>query len=91
MPRKFGKTAINLMHPWKAINCHSGAHGSSGLGVSIVPALCVEQMHELGARCIRLSSPLIERSIGIITRGEHDLSVAAQAISDLLVECSGLR
>lgn len=58
----------------------------SGLGVSIVPALCIHQMHELGARCIRLSSPVIERPIGIITKGDHDLSVAAQAISDILVE-----
>lgn len=57
---------------------------SSGLGVSVVPALCIQQMHELGARCIQLSDPIIERPIGIITQIDHELSVAAQALADTL-------
>lgn len=56
----------------------------SGLGVSVVPALCVQQMHELGARCIQLTDPVIERPIGIVTKVDHELSVAAQALADIL-------
>ncbi|WP_024617399.1 LysR family transcriptional regulator [Pseudomonas kilonensis] len=57
---------------------------ASGLGVSAVPALCVGQMHELGARCITLSNPVIERAIGVLTKPGHELSAAAQALFDTL-------
>ncbi|AHL34991.1 LysR family transcriptional regulator [Pseudomonas brassicacearum] len=57
---------------------------ASGLGVSAVPALCVGQMHELGARCIPLSDPVIERAIGVLTKPGHELSAAAQALFDTL-------
>ncbi len=55
-----------------------------GLGVSVVPALCIGQMHELGARCLPLHDPVIERPVGILTRAEHELSVAARALFDTL-------
>lgn len=57
----------------------------SGLGVSAVPALCRMQMRELGARCIRLRDPVIERPVGILTKPGHELSVAAQALADTLL------
>lgn len=57
---------------------------ASGLGVSAVPALCVGQMHELGARCITLSDPVIERAIGVLTKPGHELSAAAQVLFDTL-------
>ncbi|GAB7527871.1 LysR family transcriptional regulator [Pseudomonas sp. 3A(2025)] len=57
-----------------------------GLGVSAVPALCIGQMQELGARCIPLVGPRIERRIGLMTLGEQQLSVAAQALRDVLIE-----
>lgn len=57
---------------------------ASGLGVSAVPALCVGQMHELGARCITLSDPVIERTIGVLTKPGYELSAAAQALFDTL-------
>ncbi|MDO7900313.1 LysR family transcriptional regulator [Pseudomonas citrulli] len=57
---------------------------ASGLGVSAVPALCVGQMHELGARCITLGDPVIERAIGVLTKPGHELSAAAQALFDTL-------
>lgn len=57
---------------------------ASGLGVSAVPALCREQMLELGARCIALRDPIIERPVGILTKPGHELSVAAQALADAL-------
>ncbi|AOE65003.1 LysR substrate-binding domain-containing protein [Pseudomonas corrugata] len=55
---------------------------ASGLGVSAVPALCVGQMHELGARCITLGDPVVERAIGVLTKPGHELSAAAQALFD---------
>jgi len=61
----------------------------SGLGVSIVPALCIQQMHELGARCITLCDPIIERSVGILSKSDHELSVAAQAIFDIMNDFNG--
>jgi len=61
---------------------------ASGLGVSAVPALCVQQMHELGARCLTLREPVIERAIGIVSKADHELSVAAQALYDTLLTAS---
>ncbi|MCJ0973024.1 LysR family transcriptional regulator [Pseudomonas sp. PS1] len=57
---------------------------ASGLGVSAVPALCRAQMLELGACCVALRDPVIERPVGILTKPGHELSVAAQAIADTL-------
>ena len=57
---------------------------ASGLGVSAVPALCVGQMRELGARCITLRDPVVERAIGVLTKPGHELSAAAQALFDVL-------
>lgn len=57
---------------------------ASGLGVSAVPALCAGQMRELGARCITLRDPVVERAIGVLTKPGHELSSAAQALFDIL-------
>ncbi|MBA1228429.1 LysR family transcriptional regulator [Pseudomonas viridiflava] len=59
---------------------------ASGLGVSAVPSLCVEQMQELGARCVPLVEPLIERRIGLMMLTDHKLSAAAQALREVLIE-----
>lgn len=58
---------------------------AEGLGVSAVPRLCRQQMEELGARCVALHEPRIERRIGLFCLAEHKLSSAAQALSDVLV------
>ena len=58
---------------------------ASGLGVSAVPALCINQMQELGARCITLVEPTVERRIGVIALSEHKLSTAAQALLEVLL------
>ncbi|MBF8676660.1 LysR family transcriptional regulator [Pseudomonas fulva] len=58
---------------------------ASGLGVSAVPALCITQMQELGARCIPLVEPAVERRIGVMALREHTLSTAAQALLDVLL------
>ncbi|WP_417618116.1 LysR family transcriptional regulator [Oceanisphaera sp.] len=57
----------------------------AGLGVSLVPALCIRQMFELGAHCLPLQAPVLERAVGMVTRSEHKLSVAAQALYDILL------
>lgn len=59
---------------------------ASGLGVSAVPSLCIGQMHELGAHCIALVDPIIERPIGLMMLADHKLSAAAQALRDVLIE-----
>ncbi|MDD2055434.1 LysR substrate-binding domain-containing protein [Pseudomonas putida] len=61
-----------------------------GLGVSAVPALCAGQMEELGAQCITLREPRIERAIGVLTKPGHELSAAAQALFDILRESATL-
>lgn len=53
---------------------------ASGLGVSAVPALCENQMTALGAACLPLSHPVIERPIGVIRTAHGQLSTAANAL-----------
>jgi LysR family carnitine catabolism transcriptional activator len=48
--------------------------------------LCVGQMRELGARCITLRDPVVERAIGVLTKPGVELSAAAQALFDILRE-----
>lgn len=62
---------------------------SAGLGVSAMPALCIAQMKELGACCIPLTDPVIEKPIGILTNANDELSVAAQALFDTLAAFQG--
>jgi LysR family carnitine catabolism transcriptional activator len=61
---------------------------ANGLGVSAVPSLCIQQMHELGAHCVALSEPRIERRIGLMMLADHQLSAAAQALREVLIECA---
>ena len=61
---------------------------ANGLGVSAVPSLCIGQMQELGAVCVPLVEPRIERRIGLTMLAEHKLSAAAQALRDVLIECA---
>ncbi|MGB1542735.1 LysR family transcriptional regulator [Spongiibacter sp. UBA1325] len=63
-----------------------GAMVAAGLGVALVPALCEEQMHQLGACCKPISGRCIERRVGIIRRRRQQLSSAAVAMRALLME-----
>lgn len=54
---------------------------AQGLGVSAVPTLCIQQMQELGARCLPLYAPQVQRQVGLLRLSEHKLSTAAQALS----------
>ncbi|WP_458525801.1 LysR family transcriptional regulator [Onishia taeanensis] len=58
---------------------------ASGLGVSAVPSLCTPQMHALGARCLPLDGPVITHEVGLISHQDRKLSVAAQALAEVLV------
>ena len=57
---------------------------ASGLGGSAVPALCEAQMTSLGAVCIPLDNPPIEKCIGVIHPGHTQLSKAAHALLETL-------
>ena len=57
---------------------------STGLGVSVVPALSAGQMEEMGAVCRPISSPTITRKVGLITRKRHPQSVATKAMVDVI-------
>lgn len=58
---------------------------AEGLGVSAVPSLCRGQMEELGARCLALNEPQVERRVGLLHLAGHQLSSAAQAMADVLM------
>lgn len=61
---------------------------AQGLGVSAVPSLCRAQMEELGARCVVLSEPQVVRRIGLLRLAGHQLSTAAQALGDTVLDVS---
>ncbi len=73
-----------------AFECHQlatvGRMVAQGLGISVVPGFCVQQMRELGAHCVPLEHPRIERRIGLFTRRELQLSSASQALRDVLLD-----
>lgn len=80
-------SAVRLMLE-EALESHQlvtvGRMVASGLGGSAVPALCKTQMASLGAVCIPLSDPPIEKCVGAIHAGHLPLSKAAQALLDTL-------
>lgn len=61
---------------------------AQGLGVSVVPSLCAEQMRELGATCVTLAEPRVERQIGIVKLAGSELSAAAQELADTVSRVS---
>jgi LysR family carnitine catabolism transcriptional activator len=57
---------------------------SEGLGLSVVPSTSRAQMEEMGLECRAISSPVITHQLGVITRRQQELSVAAQAMQALI-------
>ncbi|MDV5227657.1 LysR family transcriptional regulator [Providencia rettgeri] len=57
---------------------------ANGLGVSAVPALCRTQMSALGAVCLELSQPVVERRVGLLYSAHNQFSSAAQALVNTL-------
>lgn len=74
------------------LECHQlvtvGQFVAAGLGVSAVPDLCARQMTALGARSLRLERPAIRKAVGLITRADQQLSSAAQAIQQAVLDRS---
>ncbi|MBY4678128.1 LysR family transcriptional regulator [Marinobacterium sp. CAU 1594] len=65
-----------------------GRMAATGLGVGAVPSLCIRQMREMGAHCRTLVEPEISRQVGVITRRRYPLSMAAQAMVQVLRDMS---
>ncbi|MFM9268828.1 LysR family transcriptional regulator [Halomonas elongata] len=85
LERRLGDAGISLAVAFESHQLTTvGRMVADGLGVSAVPSLCIEQMHELGARCLPLHSPIIERTVGVLSPGTGELSMAAQALRDVL-------
>lgn len=59
---------------------------SEGMGVAVVPALCRQQTIEQGAICRPVIEPEIHRRVGVICQPRSNLSIAAAAMLDVLVE-----
>lgn len=57
---------------------------STGLGLSVVPSTSRAQMEEMGLQCRAISAPIITHELGIITLRQQTLSVAAQAMKELI-------
>ena len=55
-----------------------------GLGLSVVPSTSRAQMEEMGLQCRAISFPVITHQLGVITRRQQVLSVAAQAMEVLI-------
>lgn len=61
---------------------------TTGLGISVVPALSGGQMLEMGAQCRPLIAPAITRNVGMITRKRHPRSVATEAMMAVIKQWS---
>lgn len=59
---------------------------ASGLGVSVVPALCQQQMLSLGLVCKPLADTGLHKKVGIIKRKQVVLSTAAAAFLHMALE-----
>ena len=59
---------------------------SEGMGVAVVPALCRQQTIEQGAICRPVVEPEIHRRVGVICQPRSNLSIAAAAMLDVLIE-----
>jgi hypothetical protein len=57
---------------------------SEGLGLSVVPSTSRAQMEEMGLQCRAISAPVITHQVGIVTRPQHALSAAAQAMEEFI-------
>ena len=59
---------------------------ATGLGVSAMPSLCIEQLQSIGVECRPLMSPMVSRRVGIITKRRYPLSCAAQSFKELIYQ-----
>ncbi|WP_243633766.1 LysR family transcriptional regulator [Motiliproteus coralliicola] len=60
-----------------------------GLGVSVVPSLCIPQIEQQGAEWRPIQQPQVARQVGIYTRKRYPLSSAASAMIPVLHQIAG--
>jgi LysR family carnitine catabolism transcriptional activator len=90
LERSLAEKGLNLT---VTLECHQlttiGQFVAAGLGVSVVPAICRQQMADLGAVCLPVSRPKIRQPIGLITRADRQLSTAVRAVQSVVGEVLG--
>jgi len=90
MERSLAQSGLNLRI---ALECHQlttiGQFVAAGLGVSVVPSICEQQMLKLGAICLPVKRPRIRVPIGLITRTDQQLSTAVHAVRSVVEEILG--
>jgi LysR family carnitine catabolism transcriptional activator len=57
---------------------------ATGLGVSVMPSLCMPQLKSIGVLCRPLDGPTVSRRVGIITKRRYPLSSAATSFKELI-------
>ena len=76
-----------------AYDCHQlatiGQLVANDFGVAVIPSLCSKQMNDLGLKCLPITEPVIEKSVGLLSRPKNLLSVAAQAMYELALKSYG--
>ncbi len=88
--RALAKKGLSLTPAFESHQLVSiGRMVSEGLGLSVVPSTSQAQMEEMGLACRPVSSPVITHQVGVITRRQAELSVAAQAVLALIQETPG--
>jgi len=81
------EAGVNLTHVAEASQLATvGQMVASGLGVSVVPALCQQQMLALGLSCQPLADTGLHKKVGIIKRKQMVLSTAASAFLHRVLE-----
>lgn len=57
---------------------------ASGLGVSVMPSLCIPQLQSVGVICRAIDGPTVSRRVGVITKRRYPLSAAATSFKQLI-------
>ena len=61
-----------------------------GLGVSIVPGLCRQQMQRLGLLCLPIHGEGLSKRVGMVKKKQGNMSVSAQALWDWVSQSTHL-
>lgn len=81
------KTSVNIVVEASQLST-VGQLVNSGLGLSVIPALCRQQMQIKGLVCVPLAGQENTKRVGMIRRSRGTLSVPAQYLFNLLQEYS---
>lgn len=83
--RRLKEQGFNLAPAFETHQITSiGRMVNQGLGVSVVPSTSLPQMREMGLVSREITAPEINYKMGIVTRRQQALSVAASAMSKLI-------